>query len=64
MNRTTIIEIQDVGIQLEEKARELRKLFEQAVRQPELTTKHSWIKEVESTLRAIRHDEMFIETRL
>ena len=64
MDRATIMEVQAVGIQLEEKTTELRKLLEQAVRQPELTTKHPWINEVESKLRAIRHDEMFIETRI
>ena len=64
MDRATIMEIQAAGIQLEEKAIELRKLVEQAVRQPELTTKHSWVNEVGSKLRAIRHDEIFIDTRI
>ena len=64
MDRETIMEIQAAGIQLEEKAIELRKLVEQAVRQPELTTKHSWVNEVESKLRVIQHDEILIGTRI
>ena len=64
MDRATIMEIQAAGIQLEEKAIELRKLVEQAVRQPELTTKHSWVNEVESKLRVIQHDEILIGTRI
>ena len=64
MDWATIMEIQAAGIQLEEKAIELRKLVEQAVRQPELTTKHSWVNEVESKLRVIQHDEILIGTRI
>ena len=64
MDKTEIMEIQSAASQLQEKAMELRKLIEQAAQDQELTTKHSWINEVETKLRVIRHDEILIGTRI
>ena len=64
MNMEELVEVQYAAFQLQERAMELRKLVDQAAQKPELTTKRSWINEVESKLRVIRHDEIFIGTRI